>query len=177
MKAFLTAAIAAGVMSISTAAFAVTTTSIEPDLIVGESRPVGGMVSPGNTLEFKFTASEALKILDFFAFTANGSSGGNDTALATFSYNGDGGASSTGIPAGNTVSFGSQGISFAGLPGFVLAKGESFSLFLKSGDGASKLVDLDATFSTAAVPVPAAGLLLLTALAGGAAVARRKKKA
>ena len=61
----------------------------------------------------------------------------------------------------------------------VFADGDSFSVsvFEMLSNGNSRPVALTLAFSAVAVPLPAAGLLLLTALAGAGMVGRRRRTA
>ena len=109
--------------------------------------------------------------------TGQGQSGGADLALTRF------GVDVTSDPADDAVvytfsSIFSQGVLFLGLgdiPSFDLAAGDSFKFFVINDAAASRTIDVDFAFNVAAVPVPAAGALLLTALLGGTAISRRKK--
>lgn len=138
---------------------------------------VQGLVT-GNSISFDFQASEDLRVLDFLSVTGNGGNGGNDIAKAQFGYTG---ATITDVmrhfAASEITVNGATATGQASLDGFVLSAGDTFSVDFAYDPGGTFTIDMDFSFVTAAVPVPAAGFLLLGGLGGLAALRRRKDKA
>lgn len=89
------------------------------------------------------------------------------------------------ISFGTYVASADQGVSTGGNAQFFVGAGDTVTLTLTYGDvfdtfGSTHpddLADIDFTVQAAIVPVPAAGLLLLTALGGAFAMRRRKTAA
>lgn len=125
-------------------------------------------VAAGETFTYTFTASSPLRVLDELSAAATGTNGdlrdnaqiGLNSGLSSF--------------ASVTTTDGSARATSA-FAGFNLAKDESFT-FTFDNTGGENVIGTSLSFTTAPVPVPAAGLLLLTLMAGGGALARRKAK-
>ncbi len=162
----------AGAASAATTTFQVgdnTLTANGDDVLTNTALEAGG---DSETIDF--TASEALTVRDFL-LTGNGFNNGQDLMEVIFGV--------TRADGTRTVSqfnefrqrSGTNSIGLGDLDGFRLNAGESFS-FTYDYTG-ERRADVDMSFTTAAVPVPAAGGLLLGALGAGGFIARRKKKA
>lgn len=124
----------------------------------------------GTELVYTFTADTDLRVLEVLSAVGTSATGGADVTNATLGLNGD-----LAQFQDLFVSEGS-GIGISRFSGFNLAAGESFT-FTFNNEGGADLIGTSLSFSIAAVPVPAAGLLLIGALGGLGAAARRKKKA
>lgn len=120
---------------------------------------------------FTFTALERLRISGF-SLSGTGTSGGTDIASAQWQIvNPNTGPS----PFQNfSGGFGVAGGSATAL-GSIYNVGDVFSVIFT--EAASRPMSFTVSFPVAAIPVPAAGLLLLTALGGFAAMRRRKSAA
>ncbi len=177
----LTAAVAASTVF---GAGAVSAATVGPDgfLSVGDQGFGSTILDPNTNDQFKFTASEALRIKDF-SVTGNGFNEGDDLMQLTFGTNRTG---TTGV-YDQSGTFDMTEIKFRGdvanagdfLDGFTLAANESFYFLFSYGNGSDPLlanVTFDA-IAPAPVPLPAAGGMLLFALGATGYVARRKKKA
>lgn len=163
MRATLLAATSAIALAGAAAASTVTALSVD-DFAIN-----GGLTDAGETLSFTFTASEALRVQNFVSVSSVGLSGGADLALVTFGIEGAFNISET------YDAFAVNGATTqadSSLPGFDLAAGETFTVFFEYGDGVAP-TSHQFSFATTAVPLPAGGLLLLTALGGFAALRRK----
>lgn len=146
--------------------------TVGEDIFAGGSYTNVGELFPNDTLDFSFDVQEALDI-ETISIAATGTNGGLDLGAVTFSYNG--GPSQS---FGTINNFGGVGAAFSFIPGGgPFAAGDTVTIsFL---DGIVRKVGVTVSFDTAEIapiPLPAAGLMLLTVLAGGTAVARRKAK-
>ena len=129
--------------------------------------------------EYTFTAEKDLRVSDFVTVQTTGI-GADDVLEVEFGY--------TGATISDVAMFHDPGsVTFNGatfgatsaLDGFVLLAGESFTVFFErhpGGGGKDFNVSNQFSFLVSSVPLPAGGLLLLTAL-GGLGIARRKKAA
>lgn len=173
---FKTAALAA-VFAVSAAVASASTVSPER-ISIGDLSQSFGAVTGGNSITFSFTATEDLRVLDFLSTTGNGPRGSIGGILLQLDPNLDVSGDET-TPVGFDV-IRTEGATETGsraFAGFLLREGETFSFTFENGAALNtNSVFATLTFVTAAVPVPAAGLLLMTALLGGGAIARRKKK-
>jgi hypothetical protein len=179
-KLFKAALVAAGLAAGSTASAAVvvyTPTAVTPsgatltvsaDISVGQFVSAAEVLVPGDDAAFTFTALERLRV-STIALSGSGNNGGSDLANVEFGLT----AATTGTFTSIT-SFGSSASAIASLPGFDMLAGESFTIFWE--DGVSAPVALTASFSTTAVPVPAALPLMIGGIAALGAVARKRKK-
>ena len=165
---------AAAVIALGTAGSAATVVN-GGGLNVGDTGLATGVTAVGDMIAFTYTANEDLRVLDFLSVTSNGFSGGTDLALVDFGY--------TSAAIGDvTTSYSSisdnGGSSSAGaeLGGFVLSAGDSFTFFFDYDAAGTNVTSHQLTFSTAAVPLPAGGLLLIGGL-GALGVARKRKAA
>lgn len=164
----MTAAAAAFSMA-GTAAFAVTDVSIGDDVI-----EQGIVTAPDGSVQFDFVANEDFTIPGF-SLSAVGNSGGTDIGKISVSFvpsNGDDTLLTT------TGTIGDAGFGGGTLDGFNVAAGDTWSILFDVADGeeVARNVGVQLSFSPVApIPLPAAGGLLLAALAAGGVVARRKK--
>lgn len=175
--AFVAAGLVAGT-SASAAIVVYSPTAVAPppaNLVTARDISVGNFISatevlaPGDTAEFTFTALEALRV-STIALSGTGNNGGSDLGNVEFGL-----TSATTNTFSTIISFGKTASAFDSLPGLVLAAGDSFTIFWE--DGIAAPVALTASFSTTAVPVPAALPLMIGGIAALGAVARKKKKA
>lgn len=120
---------------------------------------------PGDSYEYVFTFSKALKISDI-ALSATGTQ--TNVANVNFGL----APAPTGVFT-TIVPTGTQAWGGASLPGGAYAKGSSFTIYWT--DGIDAPVSITASFTTSAVPVPAALPLMAGAL-GALGLARRKFK-
>jgi hypothetical protein len=160
---------AAALASLPAMASAVTTT-VATDVQLGDAPSVSFSVpTTDDGVIFSFTALNRFAVTGF-AVNAVGSNSGADASGTTFSV--DGGPP---LSFGVVNNFGP--VSFAGgfAPGAKYATGDSFTI--QFFENAVNDISYGVSFTTSPIPVPAAGLLLLTALGGAAALRRRKKTA
>ena len=141
----------------------------------------GTSVSVGTTEEFTFTALEDLRVNDLVTVSGNGTNAGNDLRLVKFGY--------SGTPVNDVMRYfseaeitvnGATAEAASTLPGFTMEEGETFTItfsydMYNAGTGSGRNVEMDYSFTTSEIPVPAAGFLLLGGLGGLAAMRRRKK--
>lgn len=129
------------------------------------------VISPGDAIEFRFTALDDFKIVSF-SVSGTGTNTEDDVRDIRF------GLTEPTSNAFTTVSsVGSSAAGFGFLPGMTYAMGDVFSVFFT--DGITNDVGLTLSFDTTAVapiPLPAAGLLLGPVLLAGAAAALRRRK-
>ena len=120
---------------------------------------------PGDSYEYVFTFAKALKISDIVL-----SATGTAANIANVEF---GLTPATTMVFSTIVPTGAQAFGGASLPGGTFAKGSSFTIYWE--DGIDAPVSITASFTTSAVPVPAALPLLAGAL-GALGLARRKFK-
>lgn len=120
---------------------------------------------PGDSYEYVFTFTKALKISDI-ALSATGTAA--NIANVEFGL-----TPATTMVFTTIVPTGTQAFGGASLPGGTFAKGSSFTIYWE--DGIDAPVSITASFTTSPVPVPAALPLLAGAL-GALGIARRKHK-
>jgi hypothetical protein len=128
----------------------------------------------GSGADFFFTIKDDLRI-NGISVSGSGTNGGTDIGNTTFQIvNPDVG------PAGYSL-VGTFGTTSSGLGGTDLVTdyevGDSFSVSFITNPTNAQPISYTVSFNTSPVPVPAAGLLLMTALGGAAAMRRRKKAA
>ncbi|WP_371158429.1 VPLPA-CTERM sorting domain-containing protein [Jannaschia sp. 2305UL9-9] len=172
-----TIALAASVAVAGAAASAATLTS-GGALNIGDDASIATNIAPtSSSVGYTFTALEDMRVNDFISVSATGNQSGASIAQLTFGYTGASINDITGATLDSTIILPGSTTAFGGgtLPGFILRTGESFTFEFQNGSASTVAATMN--FTTAAVPLPAGGLLLLTALAGAGAVARRKKKA
>lgn len=146
---------------------------INVDLGAGQFFSDAQVIQPGTTIEYAFNVTDPLQI-GAFALSATGNNDGGDVNQITFGF--------TAPPVNNfsTVTIDND-TAFGGgfLPGGVFAAGDAFSIFF--GDGVINPASVTLSFATtaiSAIPLPAAGFMLIAAMAGlGVAGARRKRAA
>lgn len=138
------------------------------DLVAGQFFTGAEVLVPGNLIEFQFNVLQRLKI-DQFSLSGTGNDAGADLSDVRFGF-----SLPTTVPFTTVTSQGSSAFAGGFLPGSVFAAGDTFSVFLS--DGIINPVSLTLSFSTATVPLPAAGLLLGPILLLGGVVARRRSR-
>ena len=167
MAGFVTAAS----LALASSAAALTTVNVGDE--IGEF----AALASGGTIELEFVAGEDL-IIESFAFSGTGFANGSDLAGTTFGIN-----STTG-GVFETISTGPVSAATGFLPGASFSAGESFSIFFDDTDpdnNGTVLLTLsfeaiEPVTTVAPIPLPAAGGMLLGALALGAGIARRKSQ-
>ncbi|GGE29744.1 hypothetical protein GCM10011360_17270 [Primorskyibacter flagellatus] len=135
---------------------------VSPGSEIGE----GFALAPNGSAVFNYEVSGPVRV-SIVSISGSGFSGGDDLYKVLFGV----GATDTGFTTVN--SNGSTGNATGTLPTFVTSNDFSLNFF---ADGTAKTVIMGYTFTVSAVPVPAAGALLLGAMGGLAALGRRKKK-
>lgn len=171
MKAILkTATLAATIgMMASVASAAVIRAS--GDIEVGDNGLLQTELNSGETVTYTFRADGDLRVESLLTASGNGFDGGNDLAQVLLGLNGVLASFEQIDVNGSTANAEST------FRGFRLGDGEEFTFTFQNNSTGVNPVATDLTFSVAAVPVPAAGLLLLSSLLGAGAVARRRRKA
>ena len=161
--------LAAAIAVAPIAASAVTVTAGDlADGPVGQAKILAG--EEGATISF--TTMDAITVNEFLV-SGVGKSGGSDLEKVTFNF-----MTMMGEEFETIISNGglAQGFTFIDGP-FNFAAGETF-VFDFFGNGNTSDVGLQVTFdatTTPVVPLPAGGLLLLSALGAGVVASRRKK--
>lgn len=147
------------------------TVTYNSNLSVGSIVNEAQVILPGEEVEFRYTALEDLKIVSF-ALSGTGNSEGGDIEDITFGFTSPGTNPFTTILTSGNTAFGG-----GFLAGLSLMAGDVFSIFFS--DGISNPVPITLSFQTdplPAIPVPASGLFLGSALVGFGAFASRKRK-
>jgi opacity protein-like surface antigen len=128
----------------------------------------GAQVSPGfSSVSFDFEVNEPLRIRQV-SFTINGFSAADVEAIHFGLDVANNAATATGGPL---VFAGEKVVNYNAS----FAAGDMFSIVFDESAMLGEIADVDFAFRTTEVPIPAAGLLLATALVGGGFAARRKK--
>lgn len=170
MKYLRNAGIALAMLAAPLTASAATLTN-SGNLNVGDDAVIADIIWLGQTTTYTFTANQDLRVLDFITVAANDSAAGANIPGLLFGLNGDvTNAFSTITVNGQTANASTT------FSGFVLRAGDSFTFTWDNDTNGIGTTNTLVNFVTAQVPVPAAGLLLLSAF-GAAAVARRRKAA
>lgn len=147
-------------------------------------RSTGGVINAaGGSFKYDYQVSEDLFIRNF-SLSVNGSNGGADINKLLGGF----GDMSQVVELMAQPTNGGERVTFGGgiLSGMAFTSGNTFSILFRVEDGQTLQSNVTPTVAfitespvtdAAPVPVPAAGGLLLTALAAGGFAARRKKKA
>jgi hypothetical protein len=149
------------------------------DIKVGESNDYEVGVFGGFTETVTFNAVGRVLIEDFIALVATGDAG--TVPLVTIDLTTSDGSTEV-LNRSYTITSPPGSANDAGntfFDGFILGAGETFTLtfdFTAGPDGVEVGNNVSFNATPSPIPVPASALMLLTALAGGAAVARRKAK-
>jgi hypothetical protein len=160
----LAAFVAVSVPTLAAAASVV----IQDQISVGVDYSFAEVISPGDTIEFRFTPLTGLKI-NSFSVSGTGTNAEDDVRDIRF------GLSNPPAEIFSSVdSVGETAAGFGFIDGGIWNKGSVFSIFFS--DGIDNDVGLTLSFETSPIPLPAAGLLLgPVVLAAGAAALRRRK--
>ena len=145
--------------------------TVNADLAANETFSEGFTMEPGDTQRYSFSVTEDL-VISRFAVSGTGPAGDRDLSNVRFGLDNPPQDSFDDI---ETQSDASAATDF--IEGSMFESGEEFSFFFS--DGVESDVGLTLAFDTESpspVPVPGTGLLLFSALAGGAAWSRRRKK-
>lgn len=166
MNMFKSAAAAAALMALPFAASAATTSlpSVSVMLVPNAYSQSYTVAAGDDGVVFNFNVVEDLRI-PTFSLSSSAPAGGSDTTMYEITK-----------PATGPSAFGILNLSTVGadiVPGADYAAGDTFQVIFS--EQTPDPISYTVSFSTAAVPVPAAGLLLLTAVGGAAALRRRKK--
>lgn len=166
--------VAAALLTSPVAAFAIT--EADPAVItVDQSFSFSQTIASGvGAADFFFTVADRLRI-NGIAVSGTGTNGGTDIGNTTFEITnpavGPEGFSFIGTFGTASAGFGGTDI----ITDFIV--GDRFAVFFDTTPANVNSISYTVSFDTSPVPVPAAGLLLLTALGGAAAMRRRKKAA
>ena len=126
-------------------------------------------LAPGGTASFSYDSVTPVRV-EVIATSGTGFNDGADLATVMFGVNGADTSFTTIVD--NSPQTGSTASAIGSLPSFVTSG--PFTLDFTSSAGATSNVQLTYSFIVSAVPIPAAGGLLLAALLAGAVAARRK---
>lgn len=171
-KSMKIAAAAAALSAFATMASAVTTINAGDDII-----EQGIVTAPNGTVQFDFVAGQDLTIPGF-SLAAVGNSGGADIDKIMVSFVPENGKSTLLTSSGK---IGDTAWGGGTMLGFSVNEGDSWSILFQVANGQSVKRDVGVELAflpeaVAPVPLPAAGVLLLAAVAAGGVVGRRKKK-
>lgn len=145
--------------------------TVNADLAADEKFSEGFSLEPGGSQQYNFSVTEDL-VISTFSVSGTGPEDGNDLSEVTFGLMDPPDNSFGNVETEGNVSGANEFI-----PGAEFAAGDVFSFYFE--DGIDSDVGLTLSFDTESpspIPVPGAGVLLLSALAGGAAYGRRRKK-
>lgn len=176
MMKMLKTSVMAAALSLAAGAASAITIPATGQLTIGTAGGFFGPALARSTTTFMFQATEDLKVVGL-TFSGLGFNNGNDIGNLKFGYT-TGSGTVTREFLDNEISLipptevaSTAATSFAPI---TLAAGETFS-FEMNNSGGDFFVLGSGNFTTAPVPIPAAGFMLLTALLGAGAVARRRK--